>query len=467
MERSRPHFLLVTFPEQSHLNPGRHLANHLSLAAGGAILTFSTSISGHRRMFPFISSPSEEVSDCGITYIPFSDGDDEGTSRSRSRNPNDYMKQLKLIGSNNLAAIIRRLAARGRPVTCVIYTLLLHWAGDVARQLGIPSAQFWIQPAAVLATYYHFFHGYQALITKHNNDPSFTLNLPGLPPLQIRDLPSFLTITDLKDPFFYFYSVFGETFEAMEGLVRPRVLVNTFEELEPEAVEFLKERLDLVAIGPVMPPGGAEDATRDMFGWDQEHDAYMRWLDAQAERSVVYVSFGSIYVPRREQVNEIGRALRWSGRPYLWVVRKIDGEEDEVVEGEEEKGMVVRWCAQLRVLSHRAVGCFVTHCGWNSALESLVCGVPVVTVPQWMDQRTNAWLMERQWGTGVRLEEGKGGFVEAEELRRCLEVVMGEGERGEKIQEKAKEWKARAWEAVVGGGSSDRNLKFFVEGLGY
>ncbi|KAG1334239.1 putative Crocetin glucosyltransferase, chloroplastic [Cocos nucifera] len=139
----------------------------------------------------------------------------------------------------------------------------------------------------------------------------------------------------------------------------------------------------------------------DLFKPDNK--GCMEWLELKPERSVVYVSFGSIAVIKKQQLEEILWGLRESGRPYPWVVRKDNREEGVELEDGED-GMVVEWCSQVKVLSHPSVGCFVTHCGWNSTLESLVSGVPTKGVRQWTDQGTNAKLME-MWamGWGVRL----------------------------------------------------------------
>lgn len=124
--------------------------------------------------------------------------------------------------------------------------------------------------------------------------------------------------------------------------------------------------------------------------------------------------------------------------------------------------MIVPWCSQVEVLSNSAIGCFVTHCGWNSTLESLVCGVPVVAFPQWTDQATNAKLIEDIWKTGVRVSKDEEGIVKSDEIKRCLELVMGEGERREELRNNAKKWRNLAREAANEGGSSDTNLKAFV-----
>ncbi|CBI39405.3 unnamed protein product, partial [Vitis vinifera] len=94
----------------------------------------------------------------------------------------------------------------------------------------------------------------------------------------------------------------------------------------------------------------------------------------------------------------------------------------------EQKGMIVSWCSQIEVLTHPSLGCFVSHCGWNSTLESLVSGVPVVAFPQWTDQGTNAKLIEDMWKIGIRVTVNEEGIVESDEFKRCLEIVMGESQ---------------------------------------
>ncbi|KAI8010908.1 UDP-glycosyltransferase 75C1 [Camellia lanceoleosa] len=128
--------------------------------------------------------------------------------------------------------------------------------------------------------------------------------------------------------------------------------------------------------------------------------------------------------------------------------------------------MIVPWCSQLEVLSHPSLGYFVTHCGWNSTLESLASGVPVVAFPYWSDQRTNAKMLTEVWKTGVRVRANEEGIVESEEVKRCIEEVMGGEEIGQEIRRNAKKWKELTREAVKEGGSSDMNLKAFAEEIG-
>ncbi|KAL5225990.1 hypothetical protein ABZP36_012629 [Zizania latifolia] len=467
----RPHFLVLTFPLQGHIAPALRLARHLLAAAPDALVTFSTAAPAHRRMF-------EEGQDGGggggggggdgdegrLELLPFSDGTEIGhVPGGDVAEFNGYMESFHAEGRRTVGELVDALAARGRPVSRVVYTLLLPWAADVARERGVPSALYWIQPVAVLAIYYHYFHGHAGVVDEHRRDQSFVVELPGLPTLTIGDLPSF--ITDAADPSDYFHSIFTTFRDLFDTLDRetPKatVLVNTCQEFEETTLAAVGA-YDVLTIGPVLPSG-------DEAGLFKQDDAkYMEWLDSKPAYSVVYVSFGSLAVMAREQLDELLHGLEESGRPYLCVLRKdnkVKLADSEMDAAALRNGMVVEWCDQVRVLSHAAVGCFVTHCGWNSVLESIACGVPMVGVPQMSDQRMNAILVERDWHVGVRAEvDGSRGVLRAAELRRRVKEVMGEGEAAAKVRRTAAEWKRAVAEALGKGGSSDRNLTAFVEG---
>ncbi|KAM0945187.1 putative crocetin glucosyltransferase [Dioscorea sansibarensis] len=257
-----------------------------------------------------------------------------------------------------------------------------------------------------------------------------------------------------------------EILDREQTRMKPRVLINTFQEWETDALASVNTEIETVPVGHLPQVACTNSGVGYLFKEDEKK--YMEWLESKADGSVVYISFGSFSIMKKEQIEEMVKALKESKRPYLWVVRKDNREEGGEIGGEgvDGNGMVVEWCSQVRVLAHKAVGCFVTHCGWNSTLESLACGVPMVCVPQWSDQAMNAKLVESLCGCGVRSEvDGDGdadGVVKGEELVRCLELVMGDGEKGVEIRRKAKRWKDKALEAVSEGGSSDLNLKAFV-----
>ncbi|XP_020673919.1 cyanidin 3-O-rutinoside 5-O-glucosyltransferase-like [Dendrobium catenatum] len=463
MEKPQQHILVACYPAQGHINPTLRLSKRLAHEAGVRI-TFSTAVNAHRRMFP--NQEAGVLHDDLFAYIPYSNGYDDGFD-PKIHDIRTTMYDSKQNGSRSLASIVDDQAARGQPVTCIIYSFFMSWAAEIARERGIPSFLFWIQPATAFAVYWHYFHDYKSILAANVSDPLSVVNLPGLPPMRIRDLPSFVTENSPEGPYAVFTPFIREMFEMLDTEIsiqssKPMVISNTADEMEASAIMSVADEVNIVGIGPLL-----EDTVEGSLFKSDDKKEYMDWLDRQEEKSVVYVSFGSISVLQKDQLEEIWKGLRRSGRPYLWVVRKDnrwEGQELEEDEDEEvKKGIVVEWCSQGRVLEHKAVGCFVTHCGWNSTVESLLCGVPTVAVPQWTDQLTNAWLMEKAWGTGVRAEVSKDGLMEADELRRCLEIVMGEGERPEEIRRKADMWKEKTRQATVAGGSSHRNLMRFVQ----
>jgi UDP-glucoronosyl and UDP-glucosyl transferase len=453
------HFLFVIIHGQGHINPGRSFAKRLARTTGAQV-TFSTTVSNHRLMFPSLTSPDEEITDGQITYIPYSDGYDHGVKLFVDDQV-DYQKKFNQVGPATFNSILDNLAARGQPVTCIVYSMQMHWVKDLASERGIPTAFYWVQPAGMLAIYYHYLRGYRDLITAHADDPFFVVNLPHLPQMRIKDMPTFFTNPMDKT----FKPIFETLLLTIESALKPSkdgsksmLLINTFEDLEHEAIKCIEEA-EVLTIGPYIPSlihdGNETNISGDLFKADEK--GYMDWLDTKPENSVVYVSFGSLATMSKKQIEEIQHGLKDSGHPYLLVVRKNNREAGVQLE-EGENSMVVEWCNQVQVLSHPSVGCFVTHCGWNSTLESLTCGVPMVAVPQWSDQDTNA-RMVMEWSAGVQGEINKERVIESGALKNCLKLVMGNGEKALEIRESCKKWRKKARKAVSDNGSSHRNFK--------
>ncbi|PRQ22253.1 putative UDP-glucuronosyl/UDP-glucosyltransferase [Rosa chinensis] len=188
------------------------------------------------------------------------------------------------------------------------------------------------------------------------------------------------------------------------------ILCNTFHELEPEVVDWMSKLWPLKTIGPTIPSMYLDNRLKedkDYGGslFKQNNDACMKWLNEQPKVSVVYVSFGSGAELGAEQMEELAWGLRSSKSNFLWVVRESEAGKipKGFVEETSENGLVVSWCPQLEVLAHEAVGCFITHCGWNSTLEALSLGVPLLAMPQWTDQGTNAKYIMDVWKLDLKL----------------------------------------------------------------
>ncbi|KAJ7961724.1 Glycosyltransferase [Quillaja saponaria] len=249
------------------------------------------------------------------------------------------------------------------------------------------------------------------------------------------------------------------------------ILCNTIHELEPEVTDWMmKIWPTLRSIGPTIPSMFLDKQIEDdkdygfsIFKLDTE--ACMKWLDNKPSGSVVYVSFGSLAALDVEQMEEIAFCLRDSECYFIWVIREPElAKLPKDFVNESKKGLIVTWCSQLQVLAHEAVGCFVTHCGWNSTLEAFSLGVPMIGFPQWTDQPTNAKFIMDVWKIGIRAPVDEKGIVRKQAMEHCIRDIM-ENDKGKEIKRNANKWKTVAREAVDEGGSSDKNIAEFVSVL--
>lgn len=455
------HFLIMVLPAQGHLNPTLQLSKNLTRA--GARVTFATTVYGKTQLR---NLPSLD----GLSYLFFSDGREEEKSRKKGDFPT-YLEGLRTIIAKEVTRLVQTLADEGRSVTMVIYGMLLPWVAVVARELNIPSAFLAVQSATAFAIYQKYFHCHAGEVTNDvpEIDPSFSIKIPDLPVFSSGDLPSLLLPTSQK---FFFAAIIQQHIKILEDDPKPCVLINTFDDLEQVSIKAI-ENMDVISVGPLIPSAFADgkDPEDKSFGCDLfevNRSDYLQWLDSKPARSVIYVSFGSLAAINKEQKVEILGSLLESGKPFLWIIRPT-GDEDEAVkaaieEGACGEGIIMPWCSQVEVLSHVSIGCFISHCGWNSTLESLVAGVPILGCPRFSDQMTNAKMVEEMWGIGVRVKgNGEEGMVEREEIKRCLDILTGGGERGKEIGQNAAKWRGLALEAVKEGGSSHKNLKAFLE----
>ncbi|KAL6970946.1 Hexosyltransferase [Sarracenia purpurea var. burkii] len=456
--------LVVVFPGQGLLNPSLQFAKRL--AKMGVKVTFFTAFSALNRM-PNNTIPVPP----GVTVVGFSDGYDDGFAAGYDTTL--YVSELRRLGSQAVRELLKESSESGRPFARVIYTTLLFWVAEVARNFNLPSTLLWVQPATVLDIYYFYFNGYgDSVLSNHGGDLSPSVELPGLPPLASGDLPSYL-ISLNKDTFAL--PMFKEHIEVLESEKSPKILVNSFDALEAQALRAI-EKFKLVGIGPLLPSAflDGKDPSDTSFGGDlfRKSGGCVEWLSSKADGSVVYLSFGSVCVVSKQQKEEIAGGLLASRLPFLWVIRegtkgKEDGEEEGLscIEELEEQGMIVPWCSQVEVLSHPSLGCFVTHCGWNSTLEGIISGVPMVAIPQWSDQATNAKLIQDVWKIGVRVAMDEQGVARGKDITKCLEMVMSGEDKAKEMKRNAEKWKGLAKVAVKEGGSSDVNLKAFLNDI--
>ncbi|XP_057770362.1 zeatin O-glucosyltransferase-like [Salvia miltiorrhiza] len=180
---------------------------------------------------------------------------------------------------------------------------------------------------------------------------------------------------------------------------------------------------------------------------------YLDWLDAQDHDSVILVSFGTTTSFQTEQIRDLALGLERSEVKFIWVLREADkgdifgggARAPELPEGFEERvrerGVVVReWAAQVEILGHPATGGFMSHCGWNSCMESISNGVPMAAWPMHSDQPTNAFLVAEVLGIAVRVVDWvyRNEVVAAERVEAAVRRLMMAEEGGE-MRRRAKE----------------------------
>lgn len=250
---------------------------------------------------------------------------------------------------------------------------------------------------------------------------------------------------------------------------RARALIlNTFESLEVSALSYIRNNSPVTyAVGPLNALARTSSDSGSL--WQEDRDC-MTWLHSQPDRSVVYVSFGSLTVVTREEYMEFWHGLVNSGQRFLWVVRsdlinkRGGGTEEEpavpveLEEGTRERGCMVGWAPQEEVLAQPAVGCFLTHSGWNSTLESIAAGKPMLCWPFFADQQINSRFVSAVWGIGLDMKDLCGRSI----VEKMVGEVM-EGERSEELRRNAQEMAEMAKKSVAEGGTSYNDFQRLVQ----
>ncbi|KAA8516605.1 hypothetical protein F0562_016889 [Nyssa sinensis] len=303
--------------------------------------------------------------------------------------------------------------------------------------------------------------------------------VPGLPDrieLTRAQLPGAVNMGDVKDT--------RNRIRAAE-LAADGVVVNSFEELEPAYVEeFRKVRGSKVwCIGPVSlcNKENVDRAERGNRASIDESQC-LKWLDSKEPSSVVYACLGSLSRLTPPQLIEFGLGLEASNRPFIWVIRGGNKSEELekwiLEEGYEERssgrGLLIRgWAPQILILSHPAIGGFLTHCGWNSTLEGISAGVPMITWPLFAEQFYNEKFVVQILRIGVRLgaefavkwgeEEKFGVLIKREEVKKAIDQLMDGGDEGQERRKIARNLGKMANRAIQEGGSSFHNMKILIQ----
>ncbi|XP_009377931.2 7-deoxyloganetin glucosyltransferase-like [Pyrus x bretschneideri] len=471
---NKPHAVCIPLPLQSHIKAMLKLAKLLHYR--GFHVTFVNTEFNHRRFLKSLGPNSvDDFPDFRFQTIP--DGLPDSEADATTQNiPSlcDSMRKNFLAPFRNLLLKLNEAASSnnsvGPPVTSIVSDGFMPFAITAAEELGLPIAVFFTSAAVG-------FMGckqYPTLVEKGLaplKDESYFTNgfldkvidwIPGVKAIRLRDLPASFQTTNPNDIKFNF------TLEAAVGVHKASaVVVHTFDALEPDVLDALSSMLPHVyAVGPLqlLLNQIPEDPLEPMgYSLRKEETECLEWLNAKAPNSVVYVNFGSLAVVTAQHLIEFGWGLANSKLPFFWVIRPdlVAGESaifpHEFVAETMERGLITSWCPQEQVLNHPSVGGFLTHSGWNSTIESLSAGVPMLCCPLFGEQRTNCFYTCSEWGIGMEISKD----AKRDDVEKIVKEMLV-GEKGKKMKNKAMELKKLAEKATDPHGSSWTNLDNLV-----
>ncbi|EFH53763.1 predicted protein [Arabidopsis lyrata subsp. lyrata] len=429
MEAKR-RIVLVPVPAQGHVTPMMQLGKALNLKG--------FSITVVEGQFNKVSSSSQNFPGFEFVTIPKSLPE----SVLERLGPIEFLIELNKTSEASFKdCIAQLLLQQGNDIACIIYDEFMYFSGAAAKEFKIPSFIFSTSSAINQVS--------RCVLSKLSaekflvdmEDPEVQEKLvENLHPLRYKDLP-----TSGVGPL-------DRLFELCREIVNKRtasaVIINTVKCLESSPLTRLQHELGI----PVYALGPLHITVSAASGLLEEDRSCIEWLNKQKPRSVIYISLGSIVQMETKEVLEMAWGLSNSNQPFLWVIRPGSIAGSEWIESLPEE--------VNRVLGHLAVGGFWSHCGWNSTLESIVEGVPMICRPFDGEQKLNVLSLESIWRIGFQVQsEVERGGVERAVKRLIVE------EDGAKMRERALFLKENLKAAVRSGGSSYNALEEIVNYL--
>ncbi|XVE85680.1 hypothetical protein DITRI_Ditri17bG0110400 [Diplodiscus trichospermus] len=460
----KPHILVFPYPAQGHMLPLLDLTHQLALRG----LTITILVTP--KNLPFLSSLlSSHPSSITPLILPF-------PSHPLIPPGIENVKDLGHTGNFPIMAALGRLQdplinwfnSQPNPPIAILSDFFLGWTEHLATRLKIPRITFFPSGAFLASVLGYLWNNTEKF--KSLSEVEFS-HLPGSPIFREEQLPSSFRFYKRSDPDCEFLK---------DGMIANgkswACVFNSFDALESKHVQCCKTHVGhdrVFAVGPVSLRGH-DVSSRGNSGSDADlNDRVLAWLDGCPNRSVVYVCFGSQKLLGKEQMQALANGLEKSGVPFIWVVKPGTTQQQDdgygvIPDGFEERvvgrGLVIKgWAPQVLILGHKALGGFLSHCGWNSVLEGIVGGVMILAWPMEADQFVNARLLVDEMGVGVRVCEGADSVPDSDELGRIIAESMTEGGG---MKAKAKDLKEKALAAMGDGGSSMKDLDRFVDELG-
>ncbi|KAI9117993.1 hypothetical protein K1719_010325 [Acacia pycnantha] len=415
------HVLAMPYPARGHINP---LLNFCKLLITNNTHIFVTVVLTEEWL-RFIASDDPAPAHIRFATIP-------NVIPSELVRGADQVGFMEAIMTKMEAPFEQLLDRLEPPPTIIVHDTFLFWAVDVGNRRNITVASFWTMSASIFSVLHHHHlleqSSHYPVNLSENGDKRVDY-IPGIPPTRLADFP-------LNDEL-------SSRAQRLMELVRKEL------------------SLPIYTIGPMIPCFGTVEKTNlntDTNTKTADH-SYLQWLDSQPNNSVLYISQGSHFSVSKAQIEEIASALRESGVRFFWVARREACKLKEICG---EKGLVVEWCDQLRVLSHPAIGSFWSHCGWNSTKEGIFAGVPFLTMPIIMDQGLDSAMIVEWWKVGRRVK--KDGVMKKDELVGLLKKFMDtENDEGREMRKRVTQLQHMFHRAITDGGSAQSDFNAFVK----
>nr|CAE48290.1 glucosyltransferase 1 [Crocus sativus] len=463
--KARPHAVCLPFPGQGHINPMLKIARLLFWK--GFTLTFVNTGYIHQRLVQS-RGPTNLGGLPAFRFETIPEGIPENAIETMHIVPALCLSPAKSCLAQFQSLLTRVNSTREVPsVSCILSDGVISYTLDANEELGQNAVLFWTATACGFMAYVHTWRLIKRGIVPFKDNSSLTYAdtridwLSGNKEVGLKDIPSFIRATRTEDIMLNF-----AVGERCRSKPEAAIILNCFESLEHDVIKATRSVAfaGVYSIGPLCVPEAEDNIAESLARtganpWKEDTEC-LDWLDTKAPPNAVVKLQASLTVMTNHQLVEFAWGLASTRKEFLWLAHPdlvsadSTGLPNDFINRTANRAMLGTWCPQERVLAHPALGVYVTHSGWNSTLESVTGGVPMVCWPFFGDQTTNCRYACTEWGIGMEIDAD----VRREEVGEVMRELMG-GEKGKEMKRRAVEWKESAFRATEPGGKSSLHIE--------